>query len=160
MRLRNFLIAVAVLALAVPNLASAGSPRDRATGGGQTLVDSQGAGNTIAFTAQGNVDDATGQVQYIDRTAGTGQAQVKFHGIVECLRVEGNMAEIGGTERDTNQPFNLLVTDNDQGEAAPDDMIQFSEVDMVECSDEDDDDDVPDFALARGNAQVYDASAQ
>ncbi len=158
MRVRNFLIAVAVLSLAIPGFANArGATADRATGGGQTLVDSQGAGNTIAFTARGTVDEATGQVQYIDRTEGTGQEQVKFHGIVQCLRVMGAQAELAGVERDSGQPFNLLVRDNGEGAMADNDAISFSEVNDVSCADENDDKDTPDVALARGNAQVHDA---
>ena len=157
MRVRLLMVVVALAVVAAPIAANAGSPNDRATGGGQTLVDTQGAGNTIAFTAQNTAEGAKGQVQYIDRTAGTGQAQVKFHGIVTCLRVAGTLAEIGGVERDSGQAFSLLVQDNGEGALADDDMIQFSEVDAVDCSDGDDDDDEPDVALARGNAQVYDA---
>ena len=159
MRIRNLLIAVAVLALAVPGMASAGSRTDRATGGGQILVSTQGAGSTIAFTAQGTPEAARGQVQFIDRSAGTGQSQVKFHGIVECILVEGNTAEIAGVERGTGDPFTLRVVDNGEGAAAGNDMIFFDDVeDDARCETDDDDDNDVQVALARGNAQVYDST--
>ena len=160
MRIRNLLIAVAVLAVAVPGMASAGSRTDRATGGGQTLLSTPGAGNTIAFTAQGTTDLAKGQVQFIDRSAGTGQSQVKFHGVVNCLLVEGNRAQISGENRDTHAPFELSVVDNGEGAAASNDLILFdtTDVDGNCATDDSDDDDEPELALARGNAQVYDAT--
>ncbi len=158
MKLRLMLTGLALTALALPFVASAGSSTDRATGGGQILVGSQGAGSTIAFTAQGTPAAAKGQVQVIDRAAGKGQNQVKFHGIVQCILVTGNTAEIAGGERDTNDPFTLRVVDNGEGMNADNDMIFFDDVeDDKRCESDDDDDDDAQVALARGNAQVYNA---
>lgn len=158
MRFKQFVSLTAAVALAVPLAATAGSSTDRATGGGQILLGTQGAGTTIAFTAQGTSEAAKGQVQVVDRAAGRGQDQVKFHGIVECILVEGNMAEIAGRERDSNDPFTLRVVDNGEGAAASNDMIFFDDVeDDRRCESDDNDDDDLQVALARGNAQVYDA---
>jgi hypothetical protein len=153
MRRRIITITGLTLAIAIPVGAQAGSPRDRATGGGQTAVGLQGAGNTIAFTAQnrGEGDAATGQVQYIQRVDG----QDKLHGTVTCLRVTGNTAKISGTARDGGA-FQLYVADNGQGANADNDMILFQRTDQPSC-DFDPGNDVPE--LARGNAQVYDAPA-
>jgi hypothetical protein len=151
---RIITIAGTALAVALPVAgAQAGSGRDRATGGGQTAVGLQGAGNTIAFTAQnsGSGDAATGQVQYIQRIDG----QDKLHGTVSCLRVSGNTAKIAGTGRD-GRAFQLYVVDNGQGASADNDMIMFQLADSATC-DFDPGSDVPE--LARGNAQVYDAPA-
>lgn len=169
MRIRNFLIAAAVLSLAIPSLASAGSPNDRATGGGQIFFNFDsgssdpvdGAGDTIAFTAQEGRNGVKGQVQFIDRTGGTGQGQVKLHGTVTCLEVNGNTARIGGTATRTDDPdrtaFELLVIDNGEGAAnVQGDQIALAFVDSPECSEDDEDDDAQ-TTLARGNAQVYDA---
>ena len=161
MHMRRLLTAAATVAAvaALPVSALAGSSTDRATGGGQIIFDSEGgAGNTVTFTARGTEEAATGRVTFIDRSAGTGEAMEKFHGIVTCLRVEGNGAEISGTERDTGEAFNLRVIDNGQGAAAEDDVVQFDRVDEPGCGDDDSDDEDPQFALGRGNAQVYDAS--
>ena len=160
MRVRSLALLTASLAIAVPvTAAQAGSSTDRATGGGQTLVSTDGgAGNTIAFTAQGTEETVKGQVQVVEREAGTGRSQVKFHGVVTCLRVEGNMAEIGGVERDGEGTFNLRVVDNGEGSMADDDMIQFDRVTGdPSCTDDSSDDGEPEFDLARGNAQVHDA---
>lgn len=158
MQVRRLLTAAVTVAAgtAVPVTAMAGSSNDRATGGGQVLLGSN-AGNTIAFTARTTEDGADGRVTFIDRSAGKGQAQEKFHGIVNCLRVSGNYAEIAGTERDTGEPFNLRVIDNGEGAAADDDMIQFDNSSTAPDCSEDDNDDDPQMDLARGNAQVYDA---
>ena len=144
-------------ACAVPVVARAGSATDRATGGGQVLVGDRGAGDTIAFTARGSAGSATGQVQYQDREGGTGQGQTTYHGDVACLRVEGNMAKIGGSWRDGGT-FQILIVDDGQG-AKGNDMVTLQNGDPEDCAEEDDDDEAP-TALARGNAQVYDASAQ
>jgi hypothetical protein len=154
MRRRIITITGLSLAIVIPVAgAQAGSPRDRATGGGQTAVGLQGAGNTIAFTAQntGSGDAATGQVQYIQRIDG----QDKLHGTVSCLRVSGNTAKIAGTGRD-GRAFQLYVVDNGQGANADNDMIVFQLADQATC-DFDPGNQVPE--LARGNAQVYDAPA-
>jgi hypothetical protein len=154
MRTRIITITGLTLAIAISVAgAQAGSPRDRATGGGQTAVGLQGAGNTIAFTAQntGSGDAATGQVQYIQRIDG----QDKLHGTVSCLRVSANTAKIAGTGRD-GRAFQLYVVDNGQGANADNDMIMFQLADQATC-DFDPGNNVPE--LARGNAQVYDAPA-
>jgi hypothetical protein len=138
-------------------IAQAGGPVDKATGGGQTDVGTSGAGDTIAFTAQntGTDDAARGNVTYIDRTGGTGQGQIVYHGDVLCLQVSGNMAKVAGTWRDGG-PFQLLIVDNGQGSAADDDLVTVQNNQDPTCDAEDDDDDGQ-TALGRGNAQVYDA---
>ena len=163
--------AVAVLALALSvaaaPLASAGSDRDRATGGGQVfLADEpvQGAGDTIGFTAQSRSPEgnaATGQVQYIERAGGTGVGQVKFHGTVTCLEVEGGddegVAFISGVLKQPAEGgeefFNLYVEDNGEPNQG-NDVIVFQPVDEDADCDFDPSDD---FTLARGNAQIYNA---
>ena len=158
MRARATLVVLAVAAATAALAASAlaGSPNDRATGGGQILLGTQGAGNTIAFTAQGTQEEGRGQVQFIDRAAGTGQSQVKFHGIVDCLIVDGNVAQIYGHNRDdAADTFQLFVVDNGEPNLG-NDMVAFNDDPVGSCS-EPDDDDNGDTALGRGNAQVYDA---
>ena len=153
---RALAAAVVVVALSV-TAASAGSPNDRVTGGGQTLVGTSGAGNTIAFTAQSTSDGAKGQVQVVDRSAGTGQSQTRFHGIVDCLAVDGNRAEIIGHKRDdASDLFSVYVMDNGEGAAADNDVVLLNEDTDGQCGIDDDDDDGA-VDLARGNAQVYDA---
>lgn len=138
--------------------ADAGGPRDRATGGGQVLVasDGTGPGSTIAFTGQQTADGARGQVQIVDRAAGTGQSQVKFHGVVDCVRVDGNTAKIGGTGRGGAR-FTVIAVDNGEGAASAGDLIFFDYRTADPTCEVDDDDDDNLEALARGNVQVHDA---
>jgi hypothetical protein len=153
--LKKFLVVAAALAVAVPaTVAFAGSATDRATGGGQILI-GKSAGNTITFSARGTSSAATGNVQYVNRDAGTGQSQVTRHGRVSCLRVEGNMAKIAGTW-DQGGTFQLLIVDNGQGAAADNDLVTVQNTQDPTCDEEDDDDDGQ-TELGRGNAQVYDA---
>lgn len=155
------LIPAVVAATAALSLIAAGSPTDRATGGGQVLVGTRGAGDTVAFTAQGSQTDARGQVQYVDRDGGTGQGQSVYHGEVDCLYVEGNVAIIGGdyAERDGGARFELYVVDNGEGAAADSDVVWIGEPPSDSYCDPEnyEGDDAPDQALARGNAQVHDA---
>jgi hypothetical protein len=152
LKLRIALACAALVAFALPFVASAGSPTDRATGGGQVLIGTRGgAGDTIAFTAQDRTTNP-GQVQYVDRTA-TGQTVL--HGTVSCLAVSDNMAKIGG-EWGAGGTFQIIVIDNGEGIAADDDVVTIQDGQDPTCDQEDDDDDDP-IALARGNAQVYDA---
>ena len=158
MRARASLVVLAVAAVTAALAASAfaGSPTDRATGGGQILLSTPGAGNTIAFTAQGTQEEGKGQVQFIDRSEGTGQSQVKFHGVVDCLAVNGNTAQIYGHDRDNeDDTFQLSVVDNGEPNLGQD-TVAFSDDPVGSCSNPDDDTD-GDTALGRGNAQVYDA---
>jgi hypothetical protein len=147
----------AALMLAVPaTIAFGGSATDRATGGGQILI-GKSAGHTITFTARGTADAATGQVQYINRAAGTGRSQVRRHGTVSCLRVDGNMAKLAGTwDQGGAGTFQLIVVDNGEGAAADPDIVTVQNMQDPTCDDEGDDDDGQ-TELGRGNAQVYDA---
>jgi hypothetical protein len=179
------LLAALVALVAVPVTAQAGSARDRATGGGQVLLDpnaqpTTGALDTVAFTAQqeqGATDSAAdGQVQ-VNRRSG-GEDAVKFHGIVECLIVSGNKAYISGHERGTDVPFELFAIDGGSGqdergtdqtivwygdeteENDPDqrEVGNFTPPDEDEfCGIEEDPNSKREAALARGNNQVYDA---
>lgn len=159
--MKRTLVCGAVLALAVAGVSSAqAAPAEfKVTGGGQTLVANQSAGNTLAFNARGNEVDAQGQLQYVDRTAGTGQAQVVRHGIVDCVFVRsftdrGGQATVGGYFRDTNERFTLDVIDNGEGNGN-NDIIEFRDEATMDCSEERDDDDALTVELARGNVQVH-----
>ena len=145
-------VGVAGSALVLSGTAFAGQ-EDAATGGGQILVGDKGAGDTVAFTAQGTADAARGQVQYVDREGGTGQGQTVMHGTVTCIDVQDNVARIAGTWRDGGS-FGLYVEDNGEGAgAAGEDMIAITP-NRTDCA-EDREDDEP-TGLARGNAQVRD----
>lgn len=157
MKLRIALACAALVALALPFAATAGSPTDRATGGGQVLIGTRGgAGDTIAFTAQDR-ETNPGQVQYIDRFAEGGQD--RYHGTVACLMVMDNVAYIGGSWANQGEGnFNLYVEDNGEGaNAAGADMIFIDEMADNPTCDFDEPDEESQLDLARGNAQVYDA---
>lgn len=151
--------ALALAALAVPVVAvgaQAGNG-DKATGGGQILFATKGAGNTIAFTAQGTADAGKGQIQFIDRSAGRGSSQVKHHGTVTCIDAVGNTAKVAGVLTN-GESFNLYVEDNGEGAGATDAIFFDTVADTPDCGfDAPDDDDLE--ALARGNAQVRDGQA-
>lgn len=134
-------------------VASAGQ-EDAATGGGQVLVGTRGAGDTIAFTAEGTVTEAEGQIQYVDRENGTGAGQTTYHGTISCIEAVGNVARLAGTWRDGGT-FQLYVEDNGEGSAADNDVVTLMPGEEPTCDfDEPDDDDK--VALARGNSQVRD----
>ena len=183
MKVRTLGVLAAVTAVAaVPVSAEAGSARDRATGGGQVLLDpnappTTGALDTVAFTAQqeaGATDGAAdGQVQ-VNRRSGEA---LKFHGVVECLIVTGNKAYISGTARD-GSPFELFALDGGSGteergtdqtivwygseteENDPDQQVigNFTPPQEDEfCGIEEDPNSKRTVALARGNNQIYDA---
>lgn len=125
-----------------------------ATGGGQTMVGSQGAGDTIAFTARNGADgQPTGQVQYVDRTDGTGQNQTVWHGTVNCFEASGNTARIAGTWNNDGSAFYLYVQDNGEGDGS--DIVAFTQQGDGTCAQDPGD---GNFSLARGNAQVRDGS--
>jgi hypothetical protein len=145
MKIRTLVIAGAVVALAVPNVAGAakgGTTRDSATGGGQAFFDrddptgSTGAGDTVAFQAQhakgaaADSTDATGQIQVNRRTTGA----IKFHGTIDCLASNGSQEKDGisyaymsGTSRANRtapaQPFELFVQDGGSGPQERNDAI-------------------------------------
>jgi hypothetical protein len=152
---RPVALSAVCLFVATISAANAGGA-DKITGGGQVLVGTRGAGDTIAFEAQntGTDDAARGQIQYVDRDGGTGQGQSIFHGEITCLVVSGNMAKAAGTFSGGG-PFQLIVVDNGEDGNADNDVVALQEDQDPTCEDDDDDDDA-DTALARGNAQVHD----
>jgi hypothetical protein len=138
-------------------VAATSAPAPKVTGGGQTLNGTEGAGDTIAFTAidtdgeEGNL--ARGQVQYVDRE--DGEPNDVRHGLVDCLVYESsNRARLAGEWRDGGT-FEILVHDNGEGENAPDDMIGVYPDATPDCEPTDQEDDEATVALARGNAQVH-----
>jgi hypothetical protein len=152
-----------VAALAVPLIAAAGSTTDRATGGGQILIDQKpgngiGAGDTITFTAQQvSGTTARGQVQFIDRTGGIGKNQVREHGDVFCMLLIGsNSAEIGYNPRGPDNLDQLYVIDGGEPNRG-NDMILVDDTPQSPCQVANDDDDDGEVALARGNVQIYNA---
>jgi hypothetical protein len=66
------------------------------------------------------------------------------------------MAEISGVWDNTGGAFQVFVVDNGQGAAAEDDAVTVTQLTTPTC-DDDFPDDEDQTALARGNAQVYDA---
>jgi hypothetical protein len=161
---RTTLIAGLAVAAAIGGTANAGSSVDRATGGGQILINSSGhgPGDTITFQARGTETAATGSVNVIDRdrdaTTAKGQGY-HFQGTVSCLRVDANTAQLSGTGTapdGSETAFILVVVDNGEGAAADNDSINLTYVDDPSCNKDDGDNDGA-VDLARGNAQVYDA---
>ena len=134
----------------------------KVTGGGQTDVGTTGAGDTIAFVAQGEGDRLKGQVQYVDRE--DGETVAIYHGTITCLEEfdagEQGAAWIAGTWTVKGSgPFEIYVEDNGEGSnAVAEDMIQIDELaESPDCSDDGDDDDEEVAALGRGNVQVHGA---
>lgn len=154
MKIKIFVAIAALAAFAVSSGSATAGNGDKATGGGQILV-GENAGSTIAFTAQGTTTAAKGQVQFIDRSAGK-QNQVKYHGVVDCIEVTGNLAVIGGETR-SGDPFTLRVEDNGEPNQGLD-MIEFETNSDFICGDGEEDD-APEMSLGRGNAKVRDGDS-
>lgn len=156
--LKLVLTGLAAASMVLAGGVASATQEDAATGGGQVLVGTKGAGDTIAFTAQGTTTSGDGQVQYVDREGGTGQGQTTYHGSVDCIHVEGNVARIAGTWRDGGA-FQLYVEDNGEGAAADDDVVTvFPNAEEVTCDPDDfeEPEEENKTALARGNSQVRD----
>jgi hypothetical protein len=174
---KRLVIGAAVLALGIAGM-SAGSAAPavtKITGGGQTLVPTDGgAGDTIAFSAQtdGTAEGVKGQFQYVDRTGGTGAGQTVYHGTVTCVALlpsDGpNVGVIGGTSTE-GIPFRIDVIDNGSGKAHDDangtDLIVVRQgaaaqdggddgTDTALCDDEDE---TADADLSRGNVTIHKA---
>jgi hypothetical protein len=184
MRLRTLLVAVAVLALALPGVAHAQRPADngfKVTGGGQVIADREtpGPGDTNAFTAHslggGEFDSGTysednstiaarGQYQLIQRdveNTGNGRPTFQLHASIECLvSTSATSARFGGfytDEDDERQAYAVDVQDN--GEQGTD-LIYFRTVDVDETDPESDspceaDDELEELQLSRGNLTIH-----
>jgi len=172
---KRLVVTGAVLALGVAGM-SAGSAAPavtKITGGGHTLVPTDGgAGDTIAFTAQtdGTPEGVKGQFQYVDRTGGTGQGQKVYHGRVTCVALlpsDGpNVGVIGGFS--DGVPFRIDVIDNGQGSAAENDLIVVRQGDAAQDGGDDDsgdtalcdnEDETADADLSRGNVKIHKQAA-
>ena len=169
MRIRNLLIAVAVLAIAVPGMASAaGQSAFKVTGGGQTVPseDYRGPGDTFGFNARatGTGIAAVGQFNHIDReetAPGDGARGEGEHikGQVTCLESTGeNSAQFGGRLNDgdddaSNDRFFVVdVVDNGQGGT---DVIYYREYTEDDNPCQNDDEIPTNPILSRGNLQIH-----
>ena len=171
--MKRILIAGSVLAVAVAGMGtvSAAPAVHKVTGGGQTLLGTKGAGNTIAFTAQSAGPEgsaAKGQFQIQDRSAGRGQLQETVHGTITCVVVfsntdRGGVAVLGGFTR-TGEPVRIDVVDNGEGRSSTD-MILLSRGAAAEDGADDGSDtnlcdtekEEASTELGRGNVQVHKA---
>lgn len=164
MRKRIFIpVALAAVAALFFGMVAQGAEGDKVTGGGQTLVGTTGAGDTIALTAHQVGPDIVGrgQVQYVDRDGGTGQGQIVYHGVVNCVDVESDMTAIlagdwttRGREKNAGT-FEIRVTDNGSPAEGEDQvLIRENPVDP-DCSDEDEDEEQEPTALSRGNMTIH-----
>lgn len=169
--MKRLLASTAVIGLAVAGMgtSSAAPSENKVTGGGQYFdigEEPTGAGNTIAFQAQGVGDGspARGQIQYVGRSGEN--AGDKFHASdITCFLVVGNMATIVGTDR-AGQEFRLDLVDNGEGSTGSADMILVDRnltsdnpltpgnEDESDCNTRQDDQ-LP--VHARGNVQVHKA---
>ena len=161
--MKRLLVGGAVLALGIGSMGiSQAAPAEyKVTGGGQSFgfeAPVSGAGDTIGFNAQSaptmdNEQAAKGQVQYVDREEGKQVANI--HGVVECLRVEGDRAVIGGriTRGGTEEFFQLDVLDSGQEDRGTD-MVVFQELATEPACDEQREFD-EDPVLARGNVKIH-----
>ena len=178
--MRKVLLFVVAFAIVPTAVAVAESTGLKVTGGGQVVAgggNGGGPGDTIAFNAQQTGDQGTmdaapakGQLQVVNRVAGTGPAMVKFHGEVTCIRTvtfnEGSPDEqtyirFGGFEKvrgqTTTTPFTVDTQDNGEGNNADDDYILFRErpQDADPCDDEELSTELRSTTLARGNVQAH-----
>lgn len=170
--MKRILITGAVLAVAVAGAGtgSAAPSVHKVTGGGQTLLGTTGAGNTIAFTAQSAGAEGTaakGQFQLQNRELGNGRLKETVHGTITCVVVfstteRGGMAVLGGLTRD-GQPVRIDVIDNGEGRSSTD-MIRLSRGAAAQDGGDDDEgdtslcdveDEAAETALGRGNVQVH-----
>lgn len=159
-RIAALLGVLALTTAAWASLAQAGRPF-MVTGGGQTQVGTEGAGDTIAFTARdtdGEGNLAQGQVQYVDREAG--EIVEVYHGSVTCLVAapggsEGAAYLAGQWRNQGSGDFEIYVADNGEPNQGTD-QIFIDQEDTANCSDDNDDDDPT--ALGRGNVQVHQAN--
>jgi hypothetical protein len=164
---------IAVLLLALPVAATAqngkgGQPIYQVSGGGQVIAEAnlQGPGDTIAFTAQLlDSADARGQLQVVNRSGGRGQDQQIFHGRVPCVEPAGEQAaRFGGegVDRRTGEPTEFVVEVTDADEQGNDVIVfrQLRETDYDDedgpCDFEDQDTDLRETRLARGNVKIHD----
>ena len=181
--MRKVLLVVLAFALVPAAIAVAESTGLKVTGGGQVIASGQnggGPGDTIAFNAQqtgpATTEDAPakGQLQVIDRAAGVGQSQVRFHGDVTCIREftdengpgpadDEEYVRFGGLlqERGKNITRAFVVDTQDHGEgmmASEDDVVLFrTHSDTADpCDEADSTTSLREPTLARGNVQIHD----
>ncbi len=115
-------IAVVVVALAISSLALAQGVTASATGSGQIYIGTDL--RTFTFTAHtDSAGNTTGQTEAYNRNSGT-----KWHGVITCLSVSGNVATMSGVVTDispSTPPFfvagnfiQFQVIDNGEGSKA------------------------------------------
>jgi hypothetical protein len=173
MKVRSGVLLGAIAALGLASAADAAPSPYKVTGGGQALASAdssgvKGPGDTITFQAfipaTGVSDASTGRVNIIDRTEGEGGKGDHFRGAVECTFLEtdglgGGYVELygSGIKDDVERDFVVRIRDNGQGDAADPDQIEFDlTVNEPPCEDSrEDEDDAPEFFLARGNAKIH-----
>ena len=171
LKLKMTLAIAGLAALAISSGTATAGNGDKITGGGQVVLDTENPGartSTLAFTAQGTDDagGAKGQVQLIDRQAGTGKSSVRFHGVVTCVETgpgpdDENFGIASGHKRgDDSVPFVLRVIDNGQPNEGTD-LIQFDRGDDANdtCGDDNDDAELS-GQVAHGNAKVRDGDTE
>lgn len=149
------LVTIAALVTAVLAAGAGADSGDKALGGGQIYVGGTGAGDTIAFSAVERDSGVTGQVQYVDRTDGTGRGQIIYHGTVLCLEVAYRTAVLAGVWNHNAGNFEIYVVDYGEPNQGNDQIFVNENTTNPDCEGGERYEESA-TALARGNAQVFD----
>lgn len=117
------------------NLSQSGNDGPSASGQGTLLL--QGAYQTFAFHARQHKDGSvTGSFEGTWWWLG----KTRFHGTLDCLRIEGNEAIMSGVvtkwnlQRDVSFPFWARVIDNGEGSGNPTDQMTDVGASSVDCN--------------------------
>lgn len=138
---RLLILGVALAALVAMATAVQAQSFFLVTGGGQHLTEPEDdAEDTLTFEARDASDEedgfaATGEVEFDPTDGPTAVAEDRFHGRVTCLRVEGNMAIIGGEKDPASSQgetdlFEIYLVDNSPED---DDLITLDESEDADC---------------------------
>lgn len=129
----------------------------KVTGGGQILTSNSSSWDTLTFYGEDVVD--RGQVQYVGTGTPEESAVDSWHGIVNCVHIEGNKARLSGTSFNastrTSATFWLEVIDMPAGNNNADPIRLKRPAGTGEDCNEEDPTSPQNTSLGRGEAVVH-----
>lgn len=162
---------VLALGIAGTGTGSAAPAVNKVTGGGQiTTAGMQGAGSTVAFTAQSQGAEGSAAKGQFQLQLRDGAAKETIHGTISCVVIfaatmEGmpGMAVLGGESRD-GEAFRIDVTDDGQGNGSMDMLLVQRGAAALDGADDgqdtalcDQEEEAANMSLGRGNVKIHKA---